>query len=206
MKTEEKESLKINTGQTQPNGEVMTQDILIYEFEENYFIIQRGQQGKNPALRASYQYASENVKLFAKLPFSCSCEELGEAAVGALDNFDTIPPQYDSWENKELNKQLCEWLGTRYFATITKNSRLVQLIREKNKIEITPFDNHNKNPWYGPMIRGMGFKKNMFLIISNNSPYETIGKLILEVFNISTYNPDMKTEKKPVSLRKFEKD
>ena len=174
----------------------MYQDMLIYEFEENYFLIQRGQQGKNPRPQTWHQYPSEDVKLFAKLPFSCTCEELGQAAIGALDNFDTTAPQYDPWENKELNKQLCEWLETRYFATITKNSRLVQLIREENKIEIIPFDNHNKNPWYGPMTKEMDFKKDMFFTISNDSPYEIIGKLIFEAFTISTYNPEMKTKRK----------
>ena len=169
--------------------------MLIYEFEGSYFLIQRGQQGKNPMPQTPYQQPSGNVKLFAKLPLSCSCEELGQTAVGALDNFDTITPKYDPWEFKELNKQLCEWLETRYFATITKNSRLVQLRREKNTIKIIPFDNHNKNPWYGPMTKEMDFKKDMFFTISNESSYETIGKLIIDAFTISTYHPERKNSK-----------
>ena len=169
----------------------MKQDMLIYEFEENYFLIQRGQQGKNPT-PTTHQRASEDVGLYSKLPFSCSPEELGKAAIETLDNFDTVPPQYDSWENKELNKQLCGWLKTRYFATITKNSRLVQLYREGNIISIYPFDNHNKQPWYGPMIKDCGFRKEVFFTTSSDSSPETIGKLILEAFAKATYNPERK--------------
>jgi hypothetical protein len=168
----------------------MTQDMLIYEFEGNYFLIQRGQQGKNPTPQTPHQRPSENVRLFSKLPFSCTSKELGEAAIETLDNFDTVPPQYDSWENKELNKQLCEWLETRYFATITKNSRLVQLEREGNLISIYPFDNHNKQPWYGQMTKKCGFKKEVFFTTSSDSSHEVIGKLIFEAFNISTYHPE----------------
>ena len=172
----------------------MTQDILIYEFEGNYFLIQRGQQGENPAPQTSCQrqLPSENTGLFSKLPFSCSSEKLGEAAIMALDNFDVIPPQYDPWENKELNKQLCEWLGTKYFATITKNSRMVQLVREENTVEIIPFDNHNKNPWYGPMIKDAGFRKDVFFTTSSDSSHETVGQLIFDAFAISTYHPERK--------------
>jgi hypothetical protein len=170
----------------------MTQDMLIYEFEENYFLIQRGQQGKPPTPPTSHQRPSENTGLFSKLPFSCTSDELGKAAIETLDNFDTIPPQYDPWENKGLNKQLCEWLGTRYFATITKNSRMVQLVREGNIISIYPFDNHNKQPWYGPMTKEMGFRKEVFFTISSDSSHETIGKLIFEAFAKATYNPERK--------------
>jgi hypothetical protein len=167
----------------------MEQDMLIYEFGKNYFLIQRGQQGKNPAPQTSHQRPSENTRLFSKLPISRPSGELGAAAVETLDNFDKIPPRYDPWENKGLNKQLCKWLGAGRFATLIKNSRLVQLVRKGNVISVIPFDNHKKNPWLGPMTKNAGFNKDVVFTVTSGSSCETIGKLIFDAFAVATCHP-----------------
>jgi len=172
----------------------MIQDLLIYEFKNNFFVIQRSQQGTIPNDK-NYQRPSENVDLFAKLDITCSNEILGRAVMGALDKFDVIRPKYDSWELKELNAQLCSWVGSRGINVLNNNSRLVQVIRDCNRLSIIPYDNYNKNPWYGPMTKEAGYKKDIIFETENDSSFETIGKLIFDAFKVSTYNPKRKDEK-----------
>lgn len=169
----------------------MSQDVLIYEFKNSFFVIQRSQQGTRTNDK-KYQHASENVDLFAKLDIDCLNEDIGRAVIGALDKFDSLLPKYDSWELKELNAQLCSWVGSRGINVLNKNSRLVQVIRDCGRLSILPFDNYIKNPWYGPMIKEAGYGKDIIFETSNDSSCETIGKLIFEAFEVSTYNPERK--------------
>jgi hypothetical protein len=168
----------------------MIQDTLIYEYENSFFIIQRGQQGKNPNTTA-HQRASENTALFSQLSISCSYEELGNATIGVLEHFDTIPPQYDPWETKELNKLLYSWVGAKNYKTLERNSRLVQVIRNQNNIEIIPFDNYNKYKWYAPMSPEDGYKSKIIKLALDVSSSD-IGKSIFKVFEFATYNPEKK--------------
>ena len=130
--------------------------------------------------------------MFAKLEISCPKEQMGKAVIGALDKFDVVPPKHDPWDYKELNAQLCGWLGARSVNALTKNSRLVQVIKDGDKLEILPFDNHTKQPWYGPMIKDVGFRKEKLFKIPSDSSFEMIGKLIFDAFAIATYHPERK--------------
>jgi hypothetical protein len=172
----------------------MIHDILIYEYNNNYFVIQRSQQGTTPNDK-NHQYPSENVELFIKFDISCSDEEIGKSIMEALDKFDTVRPKYEPWELKELNTQLCSWVGARGINVLNKNSRLVQVIKDGSELSIVPFDNYNKNPWYGPMTKKAGFGKDILFTATSDSSYETIGRLVLDAFNISTYNPERKDKK-----------
>lgn len=173
--------------------ERMTSDILIYEYQNNFFIIQRSQQGKHPnPLWGTEQRASENVKLFAELSVRSTFEDVGKAVVEALDRFDTILPAYDCWELDKLNRQLCEWIGVKSINSLYKNSRLVQVIRDDKNITVLPFDNHNKNPWYSPMTSDMGFKNMKNSQLPLEASFEIIGNAISVAFNLATYHPKRK--------------
>jgi len=172
----------------------MKQDILIYEYRQSFFIIERSQQGKGTDIQTEYQRASENVNLQIELSKLCTHKELGEATVEALNKFDKTQPKHNPWELKKLNKQLCSWLKCRSINALNKNSRLVQVIRTESQLIIIPFDNHNKYPWYAPMNSEDGYKDkitNMKL----NSLYEEIGCSIIQAFEHSTYNPERSDEK-----------
>ena len=157
----------------------MTQDTVIYEFKNAFFILQRSEVGTETGL-------------IAKLEIPCPKEQMGKAVIGALDKFDEIPPGHDRWDYKKLNAQLCAWLGAKGVNSLTKNSRMVQVIRDGDKLEILPFDNHTKQPWYGPMIKDCGFRKEKIFAIPSSSSFETIGKFISDAFEIATYHRERK--------------
>ena len=89
-------------------------DVLIYEFESKFFVLERCQQGVdiNPT-HGPRQNASENAAVSQVVALNYSDAQLGKAVLNALDNFDSHAPTYESWQNKELGKQLCSWLGAR---------------------------------------------------------------------------------------------
>lgn len=168
----------------------MTKDILIYEYQDVFFIIQRSQQGKSPnPLWGKEQRASENVKLFMKLSVCSASEEIGKVVIGALEEFDKVLPAYDPWELKELNQQLCKWIGVCSINTLYRNSRLVQVSKNEKDITILPFDNHNKNPWYGPMSIDMGFTSIENCHLPLEVSFEMIGNAIYAAFKLATYHP-----------------
>lgn len=171
----------------------MTKDILIYEYQDVFFIIQRSQQGKSPnPLWSKEQRASENVKLFMKLSVGSTSEEVGKAVIEALEEFDKTLPAYDSWELEQLNRQLCKWIGANSINALYKNSRLVQVIKNEKDITIVPFDNHNKNSWYAPMTTDMGFKDLENCHLSLEASFKMIGNAIYEAFKLATYHPQRK--------------
>lgn len=168
----------------------MKEDILIYEYQTWYFIIQRSQQGKEPNPKwGKEQRASENSSLFCKLPLTCTIEDMGKSSIEALDCFDKILPMYDSWELKELNKQLCGWIGVKSINTLNRSCRLVQVVRTECNISVLPFDNYNENPWCCPMTSEFGFK-NRIIELPKDSSFGDIGKAIFEAFKHATYHPN----------------
>ena len=165
----------------------MNKEALIYEYKNNYFIIQRSTQGKKFDERIE---ATENVALFSKLPLDCSLEKLGADVFRVLENFNIIRPKFESWEFSELNKQFCTWVGARGRKPFDRDSRCVQIYK-KEKLEIIPYDNCNKNEWYGPMLNNMGFR-NKIIMLDHNSSFEIIGENIKTAFSKATYNPNRK--------------
>ncbi len=166
------------------SANVHTLNATIYEFKGNYFVIEESQQGTT-AHESVYQRASEIRALAIKLPIGGSVEELGNATRRALANYDIEPPKYNSWDSKELVKQLVGWLGARGFATIEKNSRMVRVSEELSSgtIKVYPSDNYQANPWYG-------IELDKVLVIDEKCTDEALGEVILEAFTQSTYNPD----------------
>ena len=162
-------------------------EAMIYEYKNNYFIIQRSTQGKNFDKRTK---ATEDVALYSKLLLNCSTEQLGKDAIKALENFNKIRPQWDPWELQILNKNFCSWVGARGRKSFDRDSRCVQIIKDKN-FEIIPFDNCIKNEWYGPMLNEMGFR-NKIIILDIKSDCKIIGENIKKAFTQATYNPNRK--------------
>ena len=161
---------------------------LVYEYKDHYFVIQRSTQGKIADERVK---ADENAALYEKLSIGCSLEALGSAVSGALQAYNTIRPLFDPWELSGLNRQFCSWVGARGRKPFDRDSRCVQICVDHEDLEIIPFDNCNKNPWYGPMIRDMGFR-NKTVTINANSSFENIGEKIKQAFETATYHRDRK--------------
>ena len=161
---------------------------LIYEFKNRYFVIERCQQGVklNPA-HGTEQGPSENCALSASLALNCSPDDLGLAVLKAIDVFDTHPPAFDPWENKELGKLLCSLMGARGIPTLEKNCRLVQVVKyhDTDIYTVYPYDNCNLNPWHGP------FEGRDIVLPGSSGPTE-IGEAVLRAFSISTYHPERK--------------
>ncbi|MDR1284817.1 MAG: hypothetical protein LBJ88_01290 [Campylobacteraceae bacterium] len=168
----------------------MYKDVLIYEYKNYYYIIQRSTQGKEYDERVK---SSENVVLYSKLELNCPIKQLGNDVSAALENYNKIRPKFEPWELGGLNKQFCSWVGAKGRKSFDRDSRCVQVIKN-NKLEIIPFDNCNKNGWYGPMIKEMRFK-NKITTIEIDSTFETIGWRIKKAFKKSTYNPNKKYKK-----------
>ena len=166
----------------------MLQDALIYEFGSNYFVIQRSQQGKSPRPEwGPKRRPSDNSALTAKVPIGSSEEQVGGAVLEALDNYDRHPPSFDSWELKELRKQLCDWVGVRGYPTLVKNSRLVMVLRdpEQDSITVIPFDNHNLNPWESQLT-------DQQIVLSGTAPADEVGRAVETAFAHATYHPERK--------------
>ncbi len=161
---------------------------LIYEFRKNYFVIERCQQGVelNPA-HGSEQGPSEDCALSASLSLGCSAKDLGQALLKAIENFDTHPPAFNPWEDKEHQKALCDWMGVRGIPTLEKNSRLIQVVKDYGAdiYTIYPYDNCNINPWNGP------FAGHEIVLPGSSGPTE-IGEAVIKAFAISTYHPERK--------------
>ena len=164
----------------------MVAETLIYEYKDNYFIIQRSTQGK----AFNETSPSENAALYSKLSINCSSEQLGKDARGAIENYNKIRPQWEPWELEILNKNFCKWVGAKGRKSFDRDSRCVQIIKT-DKLEIIPFDNCIKNEWYGPMLRDMGFK-NKIITINIESDYKNIGENIKKAFTVATYNKERK--------------
>ena len=104
-------------------------------------------------------------------------------------NYNKVLPKYEPWELSQLNNQLRTWLGARGIRTIIREGKLVQVIEENSKIEVIPFDNYNRNQWWGPMTKAMGFYEDKSVILENCTP-ELLGRNIINAFNVATYNPN----------------
>lgn len=163
---------------------VHTLSATVYEFKGSYFVIEEAQQGTK-ALITAHQRPEEIRALGAKLPTPVDVGVLGQEARAALERFDIEPPAYDSWQPKELTKQMVGWLGARGFATIVKNSRRVKLrqILQTGEITVFPGDNHQAHPWYGLL-------EDKALVLQSTCTDEELGKVILQAFALSTYHPD----------------
>lgn len=155
-------------------------EMIIYEYKDNYYFIERGKQNSNAEISAS-----ENTALSSILPVGANAEEVGSAVLKALGNYDKTLPDYSPWQLKELRKQLCNWVGARGYPTLVKNSRLVLVVKdfEKDEIVVIPFDNNNINPWE-TMLEDKAQR------LPVNSSENDIGKAIEKAFTIATYHPD----------------
>lgn len=167
---------------------MQTANALVYEYNDHYFVIQRSTQGK---VYDERMRGDDNVALYEKLPTDCSFGSLGTAVLGALKKYDTVRPIADPWELSKLNEQFCSWVGARGRKPFDRDSRCVQVIADREELEIIPFDNCNKNPWYGPMTPEMGFKSKTATINADSS-FETVGEQIKRAFEAATYHADRK--------------
>jgi len=162
------------------------EDVLLYEFKQYFYIIQRGQQGITLAPRhGSMQRGTESVKLYAKIRIGCTEEELGSAILGAMDAYDTVGPDFESWEREKLRRNMKIWLEARGQKDIDVNSRCVQILRRLNRggeYEIVPYDNKNLNPWYGPYDG-----KEIFLPFGATA--SEIGTAVRQALTIATHHP-----------------
>lgn len=166
------------------SANVHTLSAMVYEFKGSYFVIEEAQQGTK-ALITAHQRPEEIRALGAKLPIPADTGVLGREARAALERFDIEPPAYDSWQPKELTKQMVGWLGARGFATIVKNSRMVKLrqMLQTGGIAVFPGDNHQAHPWYGLL-------EDKALMLEGTCRDEALGDVILQAFALSTYNPE----------------
>ncbi|WP_330986287.1 MULTISPECIES: DUF1436 domain-containing protein [Enterobacterales] len=157
-------------------------DVIIYEYDNRYSIIQRSKQDKRQD-----ECPSENVVLAGSLPKDVPHSLLGETVLKAIDNYGVIDPSYFPWELKELRKQLCSWVGAKSYAGLLKNSRLViaQKNFDENRIEIIPFDNFNINKWETMLLDRM-------ICIPFDSEHDKIGISVDKAFSIATFHPERK--------------
>lgn len=161
----------------------LTDEILIYEYRNNYFVIELSQQGKNRS-ESPPQRASEIRALSCRLPVKCSPEELGAAARRALDRFDIEPPSFDPWEMACLRRTRKSIFQYRSMAEFEKNCRLVCLSRDPlGGIAGCPTDNHRANPWHGVV-------PDKTIELARESTNAQIGELIVLLFGMSTTHPD----------------
>jgi len=163
-------------------------ETLIYEFRNKYFVIEHCQQGVelNP-VHGTRQFPGEYCALSASLPLDCSTDEMGQEVIKAIDDFDTRPPLFESWDRRALGKALCGWLGARGIPTLEKNCRIVQVVQyfEENIFKIYPYDNNNLNPWHG---RYEGRE----IVLPGSATPEQIGEAVIKAFSLSTYHPERK--------------
>ncbi|MDN8602297.1 contact-dependent growth inhibition system immunity protein [Citrobacter sp. S2-9] len=157
-------------------------DVIIYEYNNRYSIIQRSKQDKRQD-----ECPSENVALAGSLPKDVAPSLLGETVLKAIDSYGTIDPSYFAWELKELRKQLCSWVGAKSYTGFLKNRRLVlaQKNFDKKRIEIIPFDNFNINKWETMLLDDM-------ICLPLDSDYEKIGMAVDKAFSIATFHPERK--------------
>ncbi|MBP7901618.1 MAG: CdiI family contact-dependent growth inhibition immunity protein [Spirochaetes bacterium] len=157
-------------------------DMIIYEFKDNYYFIQRSRQVRDREVSPS-----ENTALTQKLTVSADVCEIGNAVLIALNNYDKIPPVYSPWELDELRKQLCVWVGARSYRTLVKNSRLVLVDKDfgKKKIYVFPFDNHNIDPWETMLVKRAGR-------LDFSASAADVGKAVVKAFSVATYHPERK--------------
>jgi hypothetical protein len=170
---------------------ITRRDSLIYEYGHEYFVIQRSQQGKSPKAEwGPQQRLSDNSGLTARVPRDVPDQEIGTAVITALRDFDRHPPKYDPHELKELRKQLSEWLGARGYPTIVKNSRMVLVVTDmaKHVTTVTPFDNHNRNPFESPMT-------DKEITLPENPSAAELGRAVNAAFRVSTFHPERKDPK-----------
>lgn len=157
-------------------------DVIIYEYDKQYFIIQRSKQDKRQD-----ECPSENVALAAKLPENVNLAKLGEKVLDAINDYGRIDPTYPPWELKKLRKQLCSWLDAKSYSSVLKNSRMViaQKNFDNNKIEIIPFDNFNINAWETLLVDDI-----IYLPIDSDA--KSIGTAVNIGFSIATFHPERK--------------
>jgi hypothetical protein len=170
-------------------------EVIIYEFGRHYYFIERCQQGTTAPAGAN-QRASENCALSSMLKIAeSSFENIGKAALNALNSFDTHAPSYDPWENKELGKQFCGWFQSRSVSAVEKNSRMVQIFyyikpNENKKTaadsyEVVPYDNCNTNPWPTALHE-------QSITLSSSATEHELGQAIRKAFEVSTFHPSKK--------------
>ncbi|MDR2011681.1 MAG: hypothetical protein LBQ20_01260 [Rhodanobacter sp.] len=167
--------------------EYQYEQILIYEYKSNLYLIQRGQQGVtlNPA-HGEDQRAAENVNLYAKVSIEIEDYLLGSKIIEALGLFDTEPPNFEPWETEKLRANIKKWLGAKGQNDIKTNTRLVDVVRRLNRdggYEITPYDNFNSNLWCGPM-------ENSCIMLASSASQVDVAKSVRQAFQMATHHPN----------------
>ena len=159
-----------------------TLETVIFEYKDNFFIMERCQQG-----RGNYeeQTASDFSGLHKKLPISSSAAELGEAILSALENFDSEPTPFDQFDDSTRRKFLKKWFEYRGINEWEINQRTVDVyqILSDDCYRIRPYDNLNHHPWNGPE----GMPETM---LQGPVDAATLGMAVFKAFEIATYHPD----------------
>lgn len=157
-------------------------DIIIYEYDQYFSVIQRSPQDEN-----INDAPSEDVALAGKFPINASPSEMGRTIMQAIDNYGQVRPKYAPWELKEIRKQLCNWVGAKSGPDLQRNSRivLVQKNMHAQKIQIIPFDNFNLNKWETLLE-----SKTTELPLGTSE--EELGHSVIGAFSKATFHPDRK--------------
>ncbi|MBB6366707.1 hypothetical protein FHR56_001820 [Xanthomonas sacchari] len=157
----------------------------IYEYKGSYFVLEMCQQGQVLLPQhGSEQLASEFCALSAKLDRDVGAEELGQATLKALNDFDTQAHSFDEYDIAGRNKVVSGWFGARGMGILEKNCRVVQVLRylERGEIRVVPFDNHNRINWNGPM-------EEKAVSLSGNAGAFEVGRTVQSAFLSATYHP-----------------
>lgn len=155
----------------------------IYEYEDKYFVLELSQQGV-ARLDTPHQRPSEIRALGKVLPCRCMPEELGAAAVAALERFDIEPAPFEPWDMVAHRKTLKSLIGYKSLPSFERNNRLVLLELEPSGALVAyPSDNHRTNPWQGLIAEQTQTLK------SWNCGAE-VGALVLRAFELSTWHPE----------------
>lgn len=154
-------------------------DAIIFECNDNYYIIQRSKQAPDAAISAS-----ENVALTKKLNRATTDEEIGSAVIEAINNYGKIAPEFSPWQLKELRAQLCKWTESKTYPALMRNSRLISVEKDfqHESVSVIPFDNFNINAWE-TLLEAKAITLPM-------TPTNTeVGEAVRKAFEIATYHP-----------------
>ena len=160
-------------------------EAVIFEYNDNFFIFEKCQQGVH---RCTEQLPSDFCELSKKLNTTCSPEEMGQAIIEALRRFDLKQTPFPQFDTSARNKCIKKWFSARGISEWEKNQRVVDVIESlvDDAYYIRPYDNNTHHPWIGP--EGMPEIK-----LPRSANIIDIGSNVLRAFKMATFNPQVGT-------------
>ncbi|THJ30098.1 hypothetical protein E8K88_17825 [Lampropedia aestuarii] len=168
----------------------VTLDSEIWEYKNNYYIMQMCQQGKvlHPKI-GSNQMPGEYTCVSTKTPTDTEAGQLGKATLKALDDFDVQVHPYEVVDIPERNKIIASWFCARGMGSLIKNVRVVQVIQiiEAGMIKVRPLDGRDKNNWNCPIE-----EEAIEIKYSEANIDQLLGEAIKAAFAVTPYSPERK--------------